>query len=155
MVCPHFKLGSRSAVICAILFSAVGWPAHASDLQPTAGVRLAAVSNGDTRQSPRLARRSSERTGEIWQLVQSASPTTVEGQPNEATILAAFASSTPGSIDEDVAKQHDLEIVKRVMVSSLGLRIVTYRVRVVGSLTWPGAEDCWSRRIADRRGDRE
>ena len=41
----------------------------------------------------------------------------------------AFALSVPQSIDEDIAKQHGLELVDRTELPSLGLRVVRYRAQ--------------------------
>jgi hypothetical protein len=45
-------------------------------------------------------------------------------------ILVALAASTPTAVDEDIAKQHGLELIERTELTSLGLRVVRYRVPV-------------------------
>lgn len=106
--------------------------AHATDPQSVPKVRVAAVGAGDASPSQRPTRHDPESTRDIWQLVQSTATEqggTPQAVSDPATVLAAFAASTPESVEEELAKQHGLEIVKRVTLSSLDLRIVTYRAR--------------------------
>lgn len=103
--------------------------AHAADPQSVTNVRVAAVGTGDASSSQRPTRQS---THDIWQLVQNTAggqSEAAQSAADAATILAAFAASAPESVEEDLAKQHGLEIIKRVTLSSLDLRIVTYRAR--------------------------
>ena len=46
----------------------------------------------------------------------------------EDTILVAIASSVPQSVDEDIAKQYDLQLLDRTELPELNLRIVQFRV---------------------------
>lgn len=101
-------------------------PTYATDSNSAARLRLAAVST--SQESSRPALRDAERTHDAWRLVQSTA-TGPEGAADRTTILAAFASATPESVEEELAQQHGLEIVKRVTLSSLDLRVVTYRTR--------------------------
>ncbi|MFM9848645.1 MAG: hypothetical protein ACKVP3_15955 [Hyphomicrobiaceae bacterium] len=94
---------------------------------------MAAVGAVDASLPQQPTQRDAGTTPDIWQLVQNTAPgqgeTASQGVADPATILAAFASSTPESVEEELAKQHGLEILKRVTLSSLDLRVVTYRAR--------------------------
>lgn len=46
----------------------------------------------------------------------------------EDTILVAIALSVPQSVDEDIAKQYDLQLLDRTELPELNLRIVQFRV---------------------------
>jgi hypothetical protein len=125
------KRVSRLALIGAAL-TLLASSAHATDPQSAANVRVAAVGTGDASPAQRPTRHDPESTRDIWQLVQNTATQqggTTQSAVDPATILAAFAASTPESVEEELATQHDLEIVKRMTLSSLDLRIVTYRAR--------------------------
>ena len=123
-------LGSPGRVIAgyAILLT-LGSFSHASDPHPTQELRMAVVSDADTRQSHNLADPTFNSYGDIWRLVHSAHPPRGEGQADRETILATFASTTPESTDDDIAKEHELVLVDRRVMPSLSLRVVSYRVR--------------------------
>lgn len=44
------------------------------------------------------------------------------------TILVALPLSTPGHVEEEIARDHGLQLVDRTELSALGLRIIRYRV---------------------------
>lgn len=46
----------------------------------------------------------------------------------DETILVALPLSTPGNVEEEIARDHGLQLVERTELSALGLRIVRYRV---------------------------
>ncbi len=104
--------------------------AHATDQRPEARLRVAAI--GDVATPPRPAHRDAADTRDLWRLVQNT--TTDQGGPvpaaaDTATILAAFQASAPESTEEELARQHGLDIVRRLTLSSLNLRVVTYKLR--------------------------
>lgn len=106
--------------------------AHATDLQSGGRLRVAAIGNGDVPMALQPTQRNAGSTRDLWQLVQNT--TTDQGGPVEiaadaATILAALHASAPESTEEELAKQHGLDIVRRVTLSSLDLRVITYKVR--------------------------
>jgi len=43
-------------------------------------------------------------------------------------ILVALTASTPGNVEEEIARDHGLQLVERTELSALGLRIIRYRV---------------------------
>jgi hypothetical protein len=111
-------------LICACLGSSRS--SDAADLisPPLAHVAAAAIDSGPSHPSRRDLR-SEERIELEWLLAQSATPPTASGE----TIIAVFPSSAPESVEEDVAKEHKLEFVRRLEVGSSDRRIVVYRVR--------------------------
>ena len=75
-----------------------GLSASASDLQATIPVHLAAVGAG--------------APGE---------------QTHEELIIVAVDASNPESLDEEIAQTHKLQLVRRLVMSAVGLRIISYR----------------------------
>jgi hypothetical protein len=61
-------------------------------------------------------------------LAQHRPSTTQSDAAAEDTILVAIVLSVPQSVDEDIAKQHGLELVDRTELPDLDLRIVQFRV---------------------------
>jgi hypothetical protein len=59
-------------------------------------------------------------------LAQSVAPTTAE--VSGETVIVAFPLSAPESVEEDVAKEHKLEFVRRLEIGLSDRRIVVYRV---------------------------
>ncbi len=75
-----------------------GLSASASDLQATIPVHLAAVGAG--------------APGE---------------QTHEELIIVAVDASNPESLDEEIAQTHKLQLVRRLVMSAIGLRVISYR----------------------------
>lgn len=104
--------------------------AHATGARSEVRLRVASIGVDDEPATHRPAQRETARAHDLWQLVQYTQ--TDQGGPPQAeadgeTILAAFHASTAESIEEELAKQHGLKIVRRMMLPSLDLRVVTYR----------------------------
>ena len=59
-------------------------------------------------------------------LAQHRPSTTQSDAAAEDTILVAIVLSVPQSVDEDIAKQHGLELVDRTELPDLDLRIVQF-----------------------------
>jgi len=109
-----------SAVFCVLNSE----PAHADNTRSMRPERVAPVS-GPTPSVQRTRRAGSSK--DVWLLVQSAPPSGLAvGSSEEA--LAVFPASAPESLDEEVAKAHGLEVVGRSTISSVGLRLVRYRI---------------------------
>lgn len=60
-------------------------------------------------------------------LVQNRAVTKTDAVADDDTILVALASSVEQSVEEDIAKQYDLELLERTELPALGLRIVQFR----------------------------
>ena len=92
-----------------------------------AAVHVAAVTidNGSTHR-PRDVRADRE-SGELGWLVAQLPPATA-ADANGETVLAVFAASTPETAEEEIAKAHKLELVKRLDVGTLKKRVVLYRI---------------------------
>lgn len=97
--------------------------ASASDVQATAPVRLAAIGSPS---SPSAQHRP-QRPIDVLQLVQAQAPNGIEGLASEDLIIVAVDASKPESLDEEIAREHKLEIVGRLVMSSVGLRVISYR----------------------------
>jgi hypothetical protein len=128
----NFQVVKRIAIlaVAGAVLAHSGKAAHATDPRPEARLRVAAIGEAITSQRP--AQRDAAGTRELWQLVQET--TTDQGGPvqvaaDAATILTAFHASAPENTEEELAREHGLEIVRRVTLSSLDLRIVTYKLR--------------------------
>jgi hypothetical protein len=111
-----------AAVVCGVHDEA----ALAGDPQPTRREVLAAVA-GDPMPSVPGTRRV-RPAEDLWRLVQNAQSKASDAGQHQELALAAFPSSAPESLEEEVAKAHGLEIVRRTTISSLGLRLVRYRI---------------------------
>lgn len=109
-------------------------PASAADPMQSPLIRLAALRDtpqSPVRPAPLLGPRldAGSESGEPYRLLtQSPLPSAVEGQPGGEIILAGFLLSTPERVEEDVAREHRLEIVGRFPLQGLGKRIVRYRI---------------------------
>jgi len=103
-----------------------GHSVQASDLDTSPQrVRSAALTDDATRASKRGG--DGEQGDEAdWLMAQSVQPNPAEG--NGKTILAGFPLATPEDVEEEVAKQHGLELVRRFTLESLGRRIAVFRV---------------------------
>jgi hypothetical protein len=122
--------GVGSLAAAGTILAVLGQTVQAADPQSGTRVRVAAI--GDAAAPRQAAQRDAASARDLWQLVQNTtaedqgSPVTTE---HRATILAAFHASAPESTEEELAKQHGLEIVRRLTLSSLDLRVVTYKLR--------------------------
>ena len=127
----------RAACIIAVMsaFGLLGEPsafaADLGDLQPV--TRIAAAGAGEPEAfafRPGLPARETEIDADLKPLLAQNGPPSKTGAVfGDDTILVAFALSVPQSIDEDIAKQHGLELVDRTELPSLGLRVVRYRAQ--------------------------
>ena len=121
------RTASASVALGAMSFCFVSGPSHAADLNGPPGVHVAAAGFGDdsTRNSKLLVLGHGQRELEWW-LAQNLPLKPAEG--SGATILAGFPLSSPETTEEDVAKQHGLEVVRRFTLESLNRRIVVLRI---------------------------
>lgn len=105
--------------------------ADLGDFQPV--TRIAAAGAGEPEAfafRPGLPARETEIDADLKLLLaQNGPPSKTGAEFGDDTILVAFALSVPQSIDEDIAKQHGLELVDRTELPSLGLRVVRYRAQ--------------------------
>ena len=127
----------RVACIIAVMsaFGLLGEPsALAADLSELQSVtRIATAGSGQPEAfafRPGLPVRETDIDADLkLLLVQNGAPAKSDAEFGDDTILVAFAFSVPESIDEDIAKEHGLELVDRTELSSLGLRVVRYRAQ--------------------------
>jgi hypothetical protein len=104
-------------------FCLLGGPStRASDLEPLSQPRIAAFTD-DPLPSSKHQERAELSDG---LLAQSPPLSTVEQR--KETILAGFPLATPESVEEAVAKQYGLEIVRRLTIESLNQRLVVLRL---------------------------
>jgi hypothetical protein len=126
---PRALSGLRSAIVgFAALISLnplSSPPLHASDESASRQVRTAALSDGQGRASQRQVR--DDLGDQLEWLLAQGTPVTAGGGYSEA-ILAGFPLSTLESVEEDVGRDHGLELVRRFASESLGKRIVVFRV---------------------------
>jgi len=102
-------------------------PACASDHETSPRrVHSAAYTGGSTQASGRF---TDHEVGndEVNRLLAQGAPLT-ESEGSGETILVEYPLSTPESVENDVAKQHKLELVRRLAGASLNKRIVVYRI---------------------------
>ena len=136
------SLISAAACIMAVVsaFGLLGEPstlaADLGELQPVA--RIAATGGGAPEAfafRPGLPVRETEIDGDLKLLLAQNGPPSSKGATfGDDTILVALALSVPQGIDEDIAKQHGLELVDRTELPSLGLRVVRYRTQANASI---------------------
>ena len=127
----------RAACILAVMsvFGLVGEPsAFAADLSELrSDKRIATAGNGEPGAfafRPGLPVRETDIDADLRLLVAQNEAQAKSGAGfSDDTILVAFALSVPQSVDEDLAKQHGLELVDRTELQSLGLRVVRYRAQ--------------------------
>ena len=127
----------RAACIIAVMsaFGLLGEPsAFAADLSELQSVtRIATAGSGEPEAfafRPGLPARETDIDADLKLLLaQNGSPLKTGAEFGDDTILVAFALSVPQSIDEDIAKEHGLELVDRTELPSLGLRVVRYRAQ--------------------------
>jgi hypothetical protein len=128
--------GNRSAVMMRLstifaLSLATALAAKADDGGLQRLTRLAAASNNSGAPAfrlgmpPRPAAAGHLDLGVL--LIQNGRLAAADVVNADDTILVALALSTPTSVDEDVARQHGLELVDRTELPELGLRIVRLR----------------------------
>lgn len=60
-------------------------------------------------------------------LVQNRLHTKTDATVGDDVILVALTLSTPKAVDEDIAKQYELELIDRTELPALGLRILQFR----------------------------
>ena len=119
---PGYRLTIAVSAAVAIIICAWGTPAHASDTQAKAPVRLAAVSSG----APLLPHRP-QGAIDALRLVQHLAPDSTAALASEDLIIVAVDASTPESLDEEIAREHKLDLVRRLVMSGVGLRVLSYR----------------------------
>jgi hypothetical protein len=138
--CNVRLLGQRPArlvIAGALATAAIGGfhepPARADEAAGLQrGVRVAALGSGEPEAftfSPSLPARPQAIVTDLKVLLaQNGQPVRSDAVVDD--ILVAVTTSTPLAVDEDIAKQHGLELIERTELSSLGLRVVRYRVPV-------------------------
>ena len=127
LVCPE-----ACTMVVVSVFGLLGGPsalaADLGDLQPV--TRIAAAGAGGPGAFPFRPVREAEIDADLKLLLAQNGPPSQTGAAfGDDTILVAFALSVPQSIDEDIAKQHGLELVDRTELQSIGLRVVRYRAQ--------------------------
>jgi hypothetical protein len=70
-----------------------------------------------------------ETADDAWRSAQTVTHTAADGQSTLGTVLVSIAAHASEDTDADIAKQHNLEIVKRTTIQSLSIRIISYRLR--------------------------
>jgi hypothetical protein len=124
-------LAATSSAALVSMWCVAAQPADASDLNlpPNSHARserIAAASvDVDTARFLKQRARADEQMEIELLLAQSTPPTAADADGD--TILAGFPLSAPETIEEDVAKAHKLEIVRRFALAALDKRIVVYR----------------------------
>jgi hypothetical protein len=104
-------------------------PLEAADLRAPSGVGVAAVGIDGDIAPPSKRRGHGGNVIEVEQLL-AWSASSPAAQDAGGTVLAGFPMSTPESVEEDVAKAHGLEIVRRFTIASIDRRIVVFRHNV-------------------------
>jgi hypothetical protein len=67
-----------------------------------------------------------DETGPAREQVAAASP---DGESSSReSVLVSFASTAPAGVENDIAREHNLELVSRLTLPTVGLRIVRYSV---------------------------
>ena len=121
---------STAATLVAITIG-IALPAGADDGQQGQPTRLAAV--GDQANTP-LSRlgvppRPARLDVDLRVLLADRTPAIkqLDATPADDTILVAFATDIPETVEQDIAKEYGLELVERTELRELDLRIVQYR----------------------------
>jgi hypothetical protein len=131
--------------------------ADLGDLQPV--TRIATAGGGEPEAfafRPGLPARETEIDADLKLLLaQNGPPSKIDAEFGDDTILVAFALSVPHSIDEDIAKQHGLELVDRTELQSLGLRVVRYRAQANSPIAPIVANLRKDQRISSAQGNTE
>jgi hypothetical protein len=120
--------GSATVGFAALisLCPVTGQSLHASDEFASRQVRTAALTDGQARPAQHQVR--DDLGDQLEWLLAQGSPVTA-GEGNSEAILAGFPLSTLESVEEEVSRDHRLELVRRFASESLGKRIVVFRVR--------------------------
>lgn len=119
----------KAGTIAAALSLAVTLPVEADDGR-RGTAQIASVSGGQDVLPFRLGmppRPPQIDTDLKVLLVQNRAATKTDAVADDDTILVALASSVAQSVDEDIAKQYDLELLERTELPALGLRILQFR----------------------------
>jgi hypothetical protein len=95
---------------------------HAS---PEGYLAAAGFDSDAASKSPRSGQ-AEEKIKLDWLLAQDTPPTTSEA--NGTTVIAIFPSSTPQAVEEEIAKAHKLEFVRRLNTGSAEGRATLYRI---------------------------
>ena len=122
---------STAATLVAITLGMALPAAGADDGQQGQPTRLAAV--GDHANAP-LSRlgvppRPARLDVDLRVLLADRTPAIkqLDATPADDTILVAFATDIPETVEQDIAKEYGLELVERTELRELDLRIVQYR----------------------------
>lgn len=128
------RLMTQSTLALAfVLGSTTSSLAQTADLNTQARTVLAAVSD-DVERAPYRSQQNSA-TDDVWRLAQIETHTTADGQSTLGTVLVSIAAHASEGTDTDIAKEHNLEIVKRTTIQSLSVRIISYRLRQAQELS--------------------
>ncbi len=100
--------------------------AHAGERRVLAAVEIAAVTV-DRDVAPASRRQLGDGAAELELLLAQNAAPDAPAERGE-TVLAGFPMSQPESLEEEVAKAHKLEIVRRFTIQSLARRIVIFRL---------------------------
>ncbi|HJU32151.1 MAG TPA: hypothetical protein VJ740_11880 [Hyphomicrobiaceae bacterium] len=92
-----------------------------------ATVQVAAVAIDSDRVDHPPDARAERESGELEWLVAQLPPSGAAEASGE-TVLAVFAASTPEAVEEEIAKAHKLERVRRLEIGSREKRVVLYRI---------------------------
>lgn len=119
----------KAGTVAAALSLAIALPVKAEDgLRGTA--QIASVSGGQDVLPFRLGmppRPPQIDTDLKILFVQNRAVTKTDAVVDDDTILVALALPVEQSVEEDIAKQYDLELLERTELPALGLRIVQFR----------------------------
>ena len=103
-----------------------GQVVHAGEQRAAAPAELAAVTV-DREIAPVFRRPLGDGAAELELLLAQNTAPDAPAERGE-TVLAGFPMSQPESVEEEVAKVHKLEIVRRFTIQSLARRIVIFRL---------------------------
>jgi hypothetical protein len=116
------RLTIAAGVIFIVSACALAGSVRASDLQTKAPLRVAAL--GDAAPLPS---RGPQRAIDALQLAQSLALPNPEEPLQEDLVIVAIDASQPDSLAEAIATEHKLEITRRLAMTSIGMRIISYR----------------------------
>jgi hypothetical protein len=122
------RAGAPAAVAVSLAFGSVSDVRMASAGEATPGAsQVAALTLEDPIRSAPFPDRGSTSIDRLRRLAQSA-PRAADGAGEDDTILVAVGLSAPEDVEEAVAKDFGVEIVSKVRLANLGVRLVRYRV---------------------------